>query len=392
MDVSLEHFGVLQIEPTDHCNLSCTMCTPHHMRQEQIHRIPKGYMDMGVYESIIDGLVKEDCRFDHIIFQWLGDPSLHPNLEDMVGIAQAKLKGRVNYLRVDTNAILLTPKRMDRLIDAYLRNPTVPLLVVFTLDAVTSETYQRVKGQDALERVRRHVRYFIARRGKLQLEDVRLNIQLQFVLQQGNAHEVGDFVRYWSDVLRCHGRGRGYSEIMIKRLSVAAGGEGQLEADLLYESSCEEQGIEESVSPHVHVKVWRDRPWETTAEVEEVAVEQQAVVRQPCPGVWMTPVIRHDGHLTMCCVDLPGELDLGSLAERSFRELWEGEEAVRRRLAHVRGAFDEVGPCGPCGGINWYTTPPDVVKSWLKQVGHEELWNDYAKRHMQEVSVSTSAG
>ena len=96
MEVSLDHFGVLQIEPTDHCNLSCSMCAPHHLRQEQIHRIPKGLMDMGLYRRVIDGLVADDTTFDHIIFQWLGDPSIHPGLEDMIAYAQERMGDRVN--------------------------------------------------------------------------------------------------------------------------------------------------------------------------------------------------------------------------------------------------------------------------------------------------------
>jgi MoaA/NifB/PqqE/SkfB family radical SAM enzyme len=375
MDVSLDSFGVLQIEPTDRCNLRCNMCLPHHLGFDQIHGVPKGLMDLALYKRIIDGLVAEDCRFDHVIFQWLGDPSLHPELEEMLAHAQDRLYDRVRYLRVDTNAIVLTPKRMARIVEVYARRPEVPLLMVFTLDALTPETYARVKGQDALERVRRNIRHFVMQRARLPFDDVRLNVQLQFVLQPGNEHEVSDFITYWRDFLGCHGKGKGYSEIMIKRLSVDAGGEGQREADELYERTCRDQGVAESADGPVHVKVWNDRPWESTAHDEGPAPP-----RQPCPGLWMTPVIRHDGHLMMCCADLQGELDLGDLGQASFRTLWDGTEAVQRRLAHVRGAFDEVGPCESCGGINWYRTPPEVVESWLEGVGELSHWPAYADR------------
>lgn len=388
MQVDLSSFGVLQIEPTDHCNLHCRMCQPHFTRQEQIHGVPKGLLDMGLYRRLLDGLVADDCRFDHVIFQWLGDPSLHPALETMVALAQERLVGRVNYLRVDTNAIRLAPHRMDRLVEAWSRNPTLPLLLVFTIDAVTPATYAHVKGQPAMERVRRNVRHFIRRRAELPQADVRLNVQLQFVLQPGNAHEARPFIEEWSEFLRREGRGKGYSEIMIKRLSLDAGGQGQLEADLLYERSCREQAIDAATLPHVEVKVWRDRPWESTAHLPRPDEAARAgrreapaqPFRQPCPGLWMTPVIRHDGHLMMCCADLEGHLDLGDLRHASFRELWEGPEAVRRRLAHVRGAFHEVGPCESCGGINWYRTPPEVVQAWLGGVGRSDLWRGYAAR------------
>jgi hypothetical protein len=371
MDVSIESGGVLQIEPTDQCNLACSMCLPHFEQRSQIHGIPKGRMDLALYERIVDGLVAEDLRFDHVILQWLGDPSLHPELEQMVVIARSKLWERVGYLRIDTNAITLTPARMDRLVDAYLVQDEMPLLLVFTLDAATPETYERVKGRDALEKVKRNVEHLVRRRAELP-GDVCLNFQFQFVLQEGNAHEVGDFVRYWSDFLLLHGNEKGYDEILVKRLAVDAGGKGQLEADELYERTCAAQGISERKEPWVHLKVWEGRGWESTARPN--------APRQPCPGLWMTPVVRHDGHLMMCCVDLPGALDLGSLGDHSFRTLWEGEEANRRRLAHVRGRFSEVGPCADCGGISWYQTPPEFVRKWLEDVGETAAWSDYEQR------------
>jgi len=356
MDASLHHFGVLQIEPTDVCNLSCTMCAPHHEGWAQIHGVPKGRMDLDLYRRIVDGLADEECRFDHVIFQWLGDPSLHPDLEEMVAHAQDRLGDLVNYLRIDTNAITLTPSRMDRLVEVYARRPEVPLLLVFTIDAVTAATYERVKGQDALLRVRKHVRHLLRRRAELSGE-VNLNVELQFVLQPGNAHEAGDFIAYWSDFLACQGASSGHTDIMIKRLSVGAGGPGQLEADELYERSCTEQGIRAEVREHVEVKVWERRPWESTAGNE--------AKRQPCPGLWMTPVIRHDGHLMMCCADLGGELDLGSLDEAGFRTLWEGPAALKKRVDHIEGRFE--GVCADCGGINWYTTTNEVVEDTLRR-------------------------
>ena len=346
---------------------------PHFTKQESIHGIPKGMMSMETYNRVVDGLVEDGVRFDHIIFQWLGDPSLHPHLEAMIAVAQERLSQQVGYLRVDTNAIVLTPERMDRLVEAYARFPELPLLVVFTMDAVTSPTYATVKGQDALDRVRRNVRHFIMRRAQLGLEDVRLNAQFQFVLQKENAAEVRSFIEYWQGFLRCHGGGVGHDEIMIKRLSLDAGGSGQLEADELYEKTLVEQGIRGLQGGPAEVLLWENRPWESTAK-------PMGSFRQPCPGMWLTPVVRHDGHLMMCCVDLSGKLDLGDLNKHSFRTLWEGAQAQELRLRHIQGRFDESGPCGSCGGINWYETPPDFVRAWLSKEGRDELWPDYLRR------------
>lgn len=346
------HQGVLQVEPTDHCNLACRMCAPHFERWQTVHGVPKGYLDPALWARIVDGLVADDVRFDHVIFQWLGDPSLHPKLAELVGYAARHLAGRVGYLRIDTNGVLLDPERIDRLLAELHAAQTaakeeVPLLVVFTLDAASAPTYAYVKGRDHFDRVRRHIRHLVRRR---RATGVRVNLQLQFVVQEGNAHEAHAFLHYWSDLLACQGGSPWHDEILFKRLSVRGGALGQGAADALYERTV----ADIAPGPHgaVHVVTWERRPWERD--------DAHAGPRGPCPGLWLTPVIRHDGQLVMCCADLHSELALGSLRAHSFRELWEGEKATRKRLAHLAGRFE--GPCAGCGGIHWYDTTAEMMR------------------------------
>ncbi len=341
--------GVLQVEPTDHCNLKCRMCAPHFEGWETIHGVPRGTLEPALWARIVDGLVADDLRFDHVIFQWLGDPTLHDALPELVGLAAHRLAGRVGYLRIDTNAIALGPTMADALLDAVSVRDGPPLLLVCTLDAVTPETYARVKGRDRLALVHRHIRHLIRRRHQ-RGADCRVNLQLQFVVQAGNAHEVDRFLSYWRDLLACQGGPAWCDEIMFKRLSVGGGSAGQAAADALYETST--RHIRPGPDGPVKVLTWQQRPWQVD--------DDHRGERGPCPALWLTPVIRHDGELIMCCADLRGELALGSLAERSFRALWEGPRATGVRLAHLAGRFE--GVCAGCGGVNWYITTPQMIE------------------------------
>jgi radical SAM protein with 4Fe4S-binding SPASM domain len=356
--------GVLQIEPTDHCNLSCTMCAPHHERWEQVHRVAKGYLDPHLWRETLHSFVEDDLSFDHIIFQWLGDPSLHPELPTLIADAARILTGRVGYLRLDTNAILLTPDRIDALLDALSALPDPPtLLVVFTIDAQTAPTYADVKGRDALPRVRRHVRHLIRRR-RQRGAACRVNLQLQFVVQPGNAAEAGPFLTYWSDLLACQG-GPWHDEIMFKRLSVGGGAAGQADADNLYEQTIQAAGITAGAHGAAQVLTWEKRPWQHD--------DGHAGPRSACPALWLTPVIRHDGQLMMCCADLGGQLALGSLRDKRFKELWWGRQASATREEHLQGKFN--GVCESCGGINWYTLTPEMVAQARKHADEIEIVN-----------------
>lgn len=326
------------------------MCTPHAKQWDSIHGIPKGYLSTDTWAHITKGLRKEQVLFDHIIFQWLGDPSLHPELPKLVELAIQNLGEQVNYLRIDTNAIRLSHETLDALCLLSTQS-AVPILMVFTIDACSSDVYKIVKGGDHYPRVLSNIRHLIRQRRHLG-EKAKLNIQLQFVVQNANAHQTHIFLDYWADLLSCQG-GLWHDEVMFKRLSVDGGDIGQSEADTLYHQSVISKGISNGGYRGLHVSVWEERPWQND--------DDHHGPRTACPGLWMTPVIRHDGQLLMCCADLQGELVLGSLLESSFLELWNGECADGYRNDHLNGRFN--GVCQSCGGINWYQLEPAHIES-----------------------------
>jgi len=347
--MSLTGFGVLQVEPTDQCNLRCRMCAPHFEGWEQIHAVPKGYLSIPLWERIVQQFVEDKVIFDHIIFQWLGDPLLHPQIVDILRIAVQKLSSQVNYFRMDTNAILLTAERTAQICEL-ARSLSIPILLVFTIDAHTPLVYKMVKGTNSLLLVRRNIVQLLKRRFALGA-DCHLNVQIQFVVQEGNSHESRSFLQYWKDVFSDFG-GHWHDELMFKRLSVGGGTMGQAKADSLYEKSIAQAEIKSEKYDNLHVLCWNKRPWQED--------DAHHGGRDACPGPWMTPVIRHDGTLIVCCSDLRGELQLGSLKNTSFSGLWLGEKAQKIRDQHRKKIFE--GVCKSCGGINWYDLTPDRIQ------------------------------
>jgi len=264
--------GVLQIEPTDFCNLTCPMCHPQQGFRANLHGdLAKGYMDTDLFRKIVDGIAASDVCFDHLIFQWLGDPSLHPELFGMVRYAVDKIGDRVGYFRIDTNAILFAPDRVEELIEAYLQRPLTPILVVFSLDSISRETYRKVKGRDYFDVVMANVHYFLDRRGQLDLPSINLNAEFQFVLQDGNAHEARDFVDHWDRTCAEGRNGVGYNDIMVKRLSVGTGGAKQRAADKLYAESIERFDLAPFDKDHIHLKLWMERAWQEHDDPESEA-------------------------------------------------------------------------------------------------------------------------
>ena len=344
-------FGVLQVEPTDHCNLACTMCRPHAEGWTQIHGVPKGFLSVDLWRRVVDTFVDDQVCFDHIIFQWLGDPLFHPELHLLLNEGQ-RLVGQVEYLRVDSNMILLDEKRL-RSILASVQTGRVPVLMVASIDAVSSETYLKVKGFDRLQVVRENIRRLLRLRREY---DVPLNLQLQFVVQEDNHHEAVQFKEYWLELLTCYGTGtKWHDEIMFKRLSVDGGGPGQRRADELYQLSVLDSGISGGVENGLNICIWEEEPWQVTSETKPITQ------RTACPALWSTPVIRHDGRLMTCCADLQGTMVVGDLETERFSTLWLSTSMRQRRQEHLQGTFRDA--CEGCGGINWYALP-DHSNDW----------------------------
>ena len=369
---------VLQIEPTDLCNLRCPMCSPQ-VCEGDVHRgIRTGFMDLELYRDVVRDLQESRFELDHLILQWLGEPTLHPDLEEMIAEAYARLGGLVGYVRFDTNAVALTPSRVDRILEAAGGTAGPPLLVVFSLDAVSAETYVRVKGRDRYRQALANIEYFLARRAELPGDDPGINTQFQFVLQPENHREVGSFVDHWDATLRRGRNGVGFNEVMIKRLSIGTGGAAQRGADELYDRALDEHGLEPRDDPHLHLRVWRSRTW---GEGDPPASSDSSALapgeprrRPPCPAPWKTPVIRWDGELAVCCADNDIQIKVGNVGRDGFVSLWRGERATRIRLAHLLGQLDDLPLCAACGGFAFYELGREEVRAYLRSLGREEAW------------------
>jgi radical SAM protein with 4Fe4S-binding SPASM domain len=88
----MKHFDSVYIEITNTCNLSCSFC-PGTNRKKQ-------YMDAELFKRILKEF-KDRCSF--IFFHVMGEPLLHPDLENFLSLAD-DYNHRVN---ITTNGILL---------------------------------------------------------------------------------------------------------------------------------------------------------------------------------------------------------------------------------------------------------------------------------------------
>jgi radical SAM protein with 4Fe4S-binding SPASM domain len=175
----------IEIELTNDCNLRCIMCPRQRMRRSI------GYMDFDLYKKIIDESIGMNA-----IFSLFGEPLMHPDFLKMIDYA----KGKVNII-LYTNALNLN----EEISRAILGNPSITT-IFFSLDAVTPQTYRKIKGSDEYDEVIQNIHRFLKmKREKIsKLKDIDyqgdLNpiVALQILKMKENDHEIEEFWSRWS--------------------------------------------------------------------------------------------------------------------------------------------------------------------------------------------------
>ena len=131
----------ITLELTNRCNLACPMCS------RDICDARTGDMDPRLLESIVEQAgdlleAAEVCLG--------GEPLLYPRLDEVLSLLSSR--GVRSYIQ--TNALLLEREISEILISCGLE------AAVFSLDAVTQETYRKVHGGGDLSIAEKNVRAF----------------------------------------------------------------------------------------------------------------------------------------------------------------------------------------------------------------------------------------
>ncbi len=144
-------------EVANRCNSKCATCPLTFSPQEQARQL-----SLHEFKALVDQL--PDLR--RAVLQGVGEPLLNRDLAPMI----AHLKQRDVYTVFNTNAALLTRRRQVELIQSGLDELRV------SLDGSTPETYLKVRGIPAFERVVEHVGEMVRTRAELGSATPRISI------------------------------------------------------------------------------------------------------------------------------------------------------------------------------------------------------------------------
>lgn len=272
------------IEPTNYCNLHCSMCP------RELNR-PFGYMDFKLFQKVIDESILYGKRLI-ITTNKDGEPLLHPELPRMIKYAKDKKAAyKINFY---TNGILLTEDKSLELIKSGLDT------VHISIDAFTRETYKKIKNNEKLEIVEENVKRLVELKKKYHSKIPLVIVKI--IHTPDTKDEIKLFVTKWKDIVE-------FVEI----------GEYHM---------------------------WDGTLNKPNSQNRSEPIER--INRYPCTFLWYNPVILWDGRVTTCCVDYQGKGIIGDIKEESFAKIWQGDMLRKTRRAHLEGQYESMPLCSKC--------------------------------------------
>lgn len=314
----------LYLETTNRCNSKCQTCVRTFVTLEP----PK---DLTLAE--LKGIVDQFPVLERVVLHGVGEPLLNRELFEMI----AYLKAKGVTVLFNSDAISLTPKRAEQLIESCLDELRV------SMDGATRETYDKIRGVDQFDRVVGNVGHLLDLQRTLERHTPRVSIW--FTAMKANLDELPAFVRLAARI--------GVPEVYVQRL--VYNGHGMAVADqslhrTLHER--EQQLIEEAGELARTFQIAFKASGLTTPMESLEGTELGKRPWSGCQRPWTLSYVTANGNVLPCCIapwtakNYRGAL-LGNAFTDDFSTIWNGE-----RYQQFRETFESdvaPDPCRGCG-------------------------------------------
>jgi len=290
---------LVHLEPTAHCNLSCVTCPV----TKGLSR-PAGNMSLELFKNIVDQLA--DYLLLILLWDW-GEPFLNPAIYEMIDYARRR---RIKLVSSTNGHVFATGDHARRVVESGLD------ALIFSVDGLTQETYQKYRSGGELETVLKGVRRVAAEKLRQGSRTPLLNFR--FIVMKHNEPEL--------PLLEPFARALGVDLLTFRKFFAVV-------------DPSKGSGRETGFDPagHGHQRFQRRPSSSGLIRLD----------RNPCKNLWNCPAIHWDGKVCTCTCDYNESVPLGDLTKQSFREVWFGP-AARRIRRTFRRSWEELPLCRDC--------------------------------------------
>ena len=277
----------LQIEPSNMCNLRCPLC--HVVTDNK----PKGLLKIDDFKKIIDE-IGDYLLFLH--FWGWGEPFLNKDVFSM--IRYAKDKG-IQIISSTNGHFFDDLDNIDGLINSGLD------VLIFAIDGINAETYEKYRHKGDFERALRGLRFLVGRRKERGMDQPRVNLRM--LVTKDNESQISE--------MKNLGKELGVDIFSLKTM-------------YSFDNPCEGESLIPSNREYRRF------------QYDEMG--KPIRIKNPCKKPWNHPTIYRDGTVVPCDYYTGEEFSLGNVfgsGRKGFRAVWFGErfqEFRKRFISHNR--------------------------------------------------------
>lgn len=304
------------------CNLRCPMCLRHGTDDEDARVAAIGNMSLKEAESILDEVMDAQPLVQPTMY---GEPLLAPDFKKHI----RNMKDRGIGVAINTNGLTMNEDIAQFLVDIKLD------ALFFSLDSVTPETFEKIRGVDQLDKLKRNLEMTLKVRSDATLP----RIGATFTVQDDNRHESEAFVEEWIDKVDVVRLGNVYEDGKIAGLEVR----------------------------------------------EE---------RVPCRALYVTMPVASNGDSVICCHDAFSENVMGNVfKDGGVKAVWHGEKFTEARHYHETGQWDKIPFCKNCNAWTGHQYEDEVRDGILirrsqqfeyyNRIDRLENWTENLRGHEQ---------
>lgn len=174
-----KHPSKLFVETTTRCNLKCPAC----VKQSAGNEIREGDISMASFMALSPAFP----HLESLVLNGIGEPLLHPLLEEFIKIAKSSMPGG-SWVGFQTNGALLTRERAKSLVAAGLDR------VCLSIDSVSCETFRTLREGGEMGDIENAFSFLYS--AKVLCGKPKLEVGIEFVLRRDNYRELPDVLKW----------------------------------------------------------------------------------------------------------------------------------------------------------------------------------------------------
>ena len=291
----------LLLEPTNRCNLRCTLCPVTTGLQRQT-----GFMSFEMFRKLIDEI--GEYLFLILLWDW-GEPFLHPQIYDMISYARQQ---DIQVISSTNGHAFADPGLAEQLVRSGINS------LIVSVDGFTQQSYERYRQGGNLDTVISGIRHLVNTKQRFASKTPLINMRC--IAMKQNEQELYD----------------------LKALA---------------EELCVDLFTVRTLHPYEHASMGvttldkhnliPENPDYQRFKHEADGISVRRRVHNPCKNLWNNPAIHWDGTVCPCSFDPNEQYALGTLVTQSFKEIWESP-SYRLLRRQFRKNYQELSLCHDC--------------------------------------------